>query len=227
MKVQLNPEEPPELSPTVNVILSLKENNSEAELNYLQTTFYNIFKDKFYDRCNKITFKIYGQNPEWKNICDDVFQDTFITAFEAIKNFKCNKDWEDAECIKVVLFWLGQIANFKLLNQITEEKSIKESLESYQYNIINDNLPGEVSKREYKPQYDKVKFDSVWSKFSSMKKELILLCAKYDTIGEENTKHLPDEVISSLTKKYNIKPASIRKAKERVLTALKACKIEK
>ncbi len=31
-----------------------------------------------------------------------------------------------------------------------------------------------------------------------MKKEIILLCAKYDTISEENTKHLPDEVISHL-----------------------------
>jgi predicted component of type VI protein secretion system len=60
-----------------------------------------------------------------------------------------------------------------------------------------------------------------------MKKEIILLCAEYNTISEENTKHLPDDVISHLTKKYNIKPASIRKAKERALTALKACKIEK
>ncbi|WP_445731046.1 hypothetical protein [Mariniflexile sp.] len=227
MKILLNPEEPPERNLTVTIILSLKESNTDAELDDLQTKFYNIFKEKFYDRCSKITNKLYYQNPECKNICDDVFQETFITAFEIIKDFNCDENWDDDECIKVVLFWLSKIANNKLLNQIKSEENIKENLKDYKYHIITDNTPGEISKREYKPTYDKVKYDAIWSKFTPMKKEIILLCAEYNTISEENTKHLPDDVISYLTKKYNIKPASIRKAKERALSALNACKIEK
>lgn len=48
---------------------------------------------------------------------------------------------------------------------------------------------------------------------------------KGDKFIERNTDHLPDYVIEYLTKKYNVKPAAIRKAKQRALEGLEECKI--
>lgn len=42
---------------------------------------------------------------------------------------------------------------------------------------------------------------------------------------EQNTNHLPDDVLEYLKSKYNVKPPAIRKAKQRALEGLRNCKI--
>jgi hypothetical protein len=49
---------------------------------------------------------------------------------------------------------------------------------------------------------------------------------KGDKFIERNTDHLPDDVIEYLTKKYTVKPAAIRKAKQRALEGLEQLKFE-
>ncbi len=58
---------------------------------------------------------------------------------------------------------------------------------------------------------------SAWPK--ELKKKM-----KGDNFDERNTDHLPEDVIEYLTKKYKVKSAAIRKAKQRALEGLEQCK---
>jgi DNA-directed RNA polymerase specialized sigma24 family protein len=199
----------------------------EADSKEIQAEFYNRFKAEFWKRCHHITNKLFkGAPPDVKAICDDVFQDTFITALEQIKDFEMDKSWDDPNCERVVLDWLSKIANNKLLKRIDEEKKQRTVLNGdYKYFLKVERSAGEIAKRNYAPTYDKTKLDVVWEKLSPMAREIILLCAKHETLCEDNTKHLPDEDIAHLIEKYGVTKAALRKAKERTIKALNTCKL--
>ena len=190
-----------------------------------QTEFHHRFKHKFFDRCHKSVLKLCGRAPDWEEIRDDIFQESFITAFEKIKSFEIKAEWDDVECEKVLLFWLASIANNKILKRIANQKKEKEQLDGYEYFLQTEHASGEVAKRKYEATFDQEKFGTAWQKLSDMSREIIIMCAQYDTLDEDNSKHLPDEAISYLTKRYNVKSAAVRKAKQRALSVLKSCKI--
>lgn len=219
-------DEPPEKKSLVEIISSLKLVTNEDDKKKLQTMFYGRVSNKFYDRCHKICSKIYAHKADWEERKDDIYQDAWIVAFEKIREFETNPNWDENESKKVILFWLGKIANNIILNLYDKEKVEKKNLEEYKYTLLTDNLPGEIFKSKYIPTYDRDKFASLWGKYNEKKRDVILACARFNTLDEENTKHLPDFVIEELTKRHNIKPEALRKIKERVLKDLKNCKIE-
>ncbi|MBS1737481.1 MAG: hypothetical protein JSS98_12860 [Bacteroidetes bacterium] len=198
----------------------------ESENRILQDEFYCRLREKFFDRCYKVTTRIYRGTPDIEAIRDDVLQETFITALAQVKTFDMKDHWDDKECKKVLLFWLSEIANRKLLKQKAVESKEKEYLNNYLYHVLSENSNGSIGKRKYKPTYDRTKFDEVWSKMNQMSKDILFLCLEHETLSEENSAHLPSDEISKLIKKYGVSKAAIRKAKQRALTAIKSCKIE-
>ena len=200
---------------------------NEEENRILQDEFYFRLREKVFDRCHKITNRIYRGAPDIEARRDDVLQETFITALAQIKTFNMKDHWDDKECEKVLLFWLGEIANRKLLKQREIESKEKENLNNYLYHVLSENSNGSIGKRKYEPTYDRMKFDKVWSTINEMTKEILFLCLEHDTLSEENSAHLPDDVISYLTQKYNVVKATIRQAKRRAIIAIQSCKIEK
>ncbi len=209
------------------IIELLTSSDDEEVIRRLWTELYERISENFFDRCHKIVQRRYGNAPDWEATRDDMFQETFITAFEEIKEFKLKAHWGDEECEKVVLFWLGQITNNKLLRLIKVEDKENQNLEKYKYHLLSENSPEAIGKRKYEPTYDKAKFDIVWNKLNLMSKEILDACWYFETLSEDNVKHLPDSVIAALMKKYNVKEAAIRKAKSRSIKAIKSCKIEK
>jgi DNA-directed RNA polymerase specialized sigma24 family protein len=211
----------------IALIEALRNCEDENVERVLKENFYNILQEKFFDRCHKITVRLYGGDPDFEAIRDDVFQETFLTAFDEIKTFEMKDHWDDQECEKVVLFWLGQITNRKLLKQRKADTVEKENLKNYLYHVISENSIGSVAKRKYEPTYDKVKFGEVWAKMNRMSKEILFLCLEHGTLSESNSAHLPDDVINDLIQKYSVTKSAIRQAKHRALDAIKSCKIEK
>jgi len=199
----------------------------ESENRILQDAFYCRLREKFFDRCHKITTRIYHGSPDIEAIRDDVLQETFITALAQIKTFEMKDHWDDKECEKVLLFWLGEITNRKLLKQKAIESKEKQHLNNYLYHVLSENGNGSIGKRKYEPTYDRAKFDKVWSAMNSMSKEILFLCLEHETLAEENNAHLPGDELSKLIQKYGVSKSAIRKAKERALIAIKSCKIEK
>ncbi len=198
---------------------------NESENRVLQDEFYRRLKEKLFDRCHKITTRIYRGAPDIEAIRDDVLQDTFITALAQIKTFEMKDHWDDKECEKVLLFWLAEIANRKLLKQKAIESKEKEHLNNYLYHVLSENSNGSIGKTKYKPTYDRIKFDAVWSKMNQMSKDILFLCLDHETLSAENYAHLPDEEIDKLIQKYKVSKAAIRQAKRRTIIAIKSCKI--
>lgn len=199
----------------------------DLEIRNLKDEFYRRLGVQFFSRCHHITHKLYGSFPDWEATRDDVFQETFITALEIIQEkFNMQHDWKDTDCEEKLLNWLSAIANNKLLNLIKRERKEKENLDQYLIDYFADRAPGSIGKRKhYQPTYDKVKFDQVWSRINPMSKEILLLSLEYDTLREDNEKHLPDNVLAYLTNKYGVSKTAIRQAKSRALRALHSCKI--
>ncbi len=191
----------------------------------LKKEFFLRLKDKFLDRCQKVVQRLYNNNAEWEAIRDDVFQETFITAFDKIKKFKTRSLWNEKEYEKVILFWMGEIANRKLLKRIKYEEDENNEIEKYLYFKASEESAASVGKRSYKPTYDRNKFGRIWEKMNPMSKELLLLCIDYETITDDNSKHLPDNIIANLRNKYNVSAAALRQAKSRAIIAIKSCKI--
>ena len=191
----------------------------------LKKEFFLRLKDKFLDRCQKVVQRLYKNNAEWEAIRDDVFQETFITAFDKIKKFKTKSSWNEKEYETVILFWMGEIANRKLLKRIKYEEDENDEIDKYLHFKASEESSGSVGKRSYKPTYDRNKFDITWEKMNPMSKELLLLCIEYETITEDNSKHLPDHIIANLRNKYNVSAAALRQAKSRAIIAIKSCKI--
>lgn len=201
----------------------------EKEDRALKEEFYYRFYEKLYDRIHKITHKLFKGQPECEEITRDTHQETFILAFEKIKGFKTKDSWNDQECFKVVLHWLGEIANNLLLKKRGLEKEERLKFENYIYAYKADIKNGGIGKTKYKPTFDRAKFDAIWARLSPIAKEILLLCIEHETIGkqdEENTKHLPDDVIKELVEKYKVTKETIRQTKSRALKAIKSCKIE-
>jgi DNA-directed RNA polymerase specialized sigma24 family protein len=198
----------------------------DADNREIQTEFYHRFKDKFLDRCHHIANRLFRGRPDVEAIRDDVFQETFITALEQIKDFEMDKSWDDMECAKVIYCWLAKIANNKLLKRMEELKMEKVFLNGdYKHFLKVEQKQGGVAPRNYIPTYDKEKFEAVWGKLNPMAQEIILLCAKHETLCEDNTKHLPDDDIAHIIKKYGVTKAALRKTKERTIKALNTCKL--
>lgn len=212
---------------TIIVLVTLLiSSKADAEINGLKGEFYNRLHERFYERCQKIGFKLYGGRPDWKYVCEEVFQETFIWALEEINKFRIDPNWHDKECEKMLLHWMAKTANFKFLNRWGEIKNERKSLEAYNQFLISEETEGEIGKRKDNgPTYDRNKFLVCWSKLNPMTKEIIMYCISNDTIKENNSAHLPDDVIKSLTTKYRVKPPAIRQAKLRGLNAIKSCKI--
>ena len=210
----------------VDLILRLASVDQDFDTRTLQTEFYNRLDEKFYDRLHKVVNKLYKEIPGIDTFKDDVFQETFMIANEEIKGFILKGNCPERECEKVILFWLGRIANNLILKHYRSEKKEKEDREAYKLFIKLENRRGTIGRREYKPTYDRTKFEEVWKKLPLMAKEMLFASLEYETLAEGNKKHIPDEVIESLSKRFNVTPVALRKAKQRALATIRSCKLE-
>lgn len=210
----------------VDLLRLVTSNNDPIYKDFLITEIYRRLNKKFYDRLSKVGNKLFSGLPDIESRIKDVLQDTFKIAFEKIDKFKWEETWSDKECEKVLLFWLSKIANNILLTECKEYKEEKEALEGYKEHIQIENSDGAIGKRNFNPPYDKGKLDEVITKLSPMAKEMLSACLEHDTLQLGNTKHLPDSVIDNLTEKYGVTPGTLRKAKERTIKKILACKLE-
>lgn len=209
----------------VIIILLAMTTNTKGNTRELQTEIYNRLREKFYDRLHKATNKLFSGFSEIDMIRDEVFNDAFLLLFEKFPEFKTNENWSDKECEKVLIYWLSDTANKLILKRYREHKIETMNLEAYKSYDEWEQIKGEPVRREYEPTYDVVKFKEVMESLNPLAKEVLLACIETNTIKENNTTHLPDEVIDALTKKYNVTSGAIRKAKERTLKKLINCKI--
>ena len=206
-------------------LLSICQNKSEKNL--LQKALYHHkVSEEFYDRCAKAIGQFYKGSPDLQDRTDDLFQDSWILIFEEINFFETDSRCSEVECQKVFLFWMSQFANNLILNQWKKDKIEKKNFEKYTRFCIEDSKPGSIGKHNFKPTYDKQKFNKLWSKLNPMSREILLACADRDMFDDDGPKHFSPEFRKYICEKYDVKEDAIRQAKGRAIKALNSCKIE-
>lgn len=198
----------------------------ETEESLLQSVLYNKVANEFYDRCAKAVGKLFKGAPDIQARTEDLFQESFIKIFERIGTFKIDPQWCNEECEKVFLFWMSRFANNLILNGWQKEQKEKRDHDKYVKHVTADTGSGSVGKYNYKPTYDREKYERVWSQMNPMSREIVLKCAEIGIFEEDGPKHLPSEFRKYLRERYTVTDAAIRQAKGRAIEALKSCKIE-
>ncbi len=178
----------------------------------LKTEFYEGLGPKFYDRLYKAASKLFRGIPDWEARMEEIFNDTFLTAFEEIETFKIGDDWGDSECEKVLLNWLSVIANNKFLKLANDSKNERKALKNYKLEQVRENKTGEISERKgYRQTYDKAKFDIFWNNLNAMSKEVLLICIENGTIKEEISDHISDKETELIKLKNDLDSCAIPK----------------
>jgi hypothetical protein len=185
----------------------------------LKTGFYDCFAPKFYDRLHKAASKLYRGIPDWEARMEEVFNDTFIAAFEDLETFQMGNGWDDAECEKVILNWLSVIGNNKFLKLASDRKKERKALIGYRDEQFRENEPGVTFERKvYKPTYDKAKFDAFWNKLNPMSKEILIACLEYGTLKEEVGDHISGKEIELLKLKDDLGSCAVPKQAKNLMT---------
>jgi hypothetical protein len=208
------------------IIEELKQCENEKRKQTLQTEFFKRLSSPHFDRCNKSARKLLIGFPDWEDRRNDIFQRSFIQGFERIQTFKTKSEWGEVECKKVVLFWLARIANNFMLTDLKTAKEESQQLEGFAIFLESETNEGDIAKGYFKPTYDRATFDMIWAKLSPMAKEVLIACLDADTLEEDNTRHLPEEVLTKIATKYGVTKSALRQAKGRALKLIRSCKIE-
>ncbi len=178
----------------------------------LKTEFYDCFSPKFYDRLYKVASKLYRGIPDWEGKMEEVFNDTFLTAFEDIETFEMGGNWDDTECEKVILNWLSVIGNNKFLKLASDQKKERKALTDYGDELLRESRPGVTFERKaYKQTYDKAKFDALWNKLNAMSKEILIACLEYGTLKEEVGDHISGKETELLKLKDDLSSCAVPK----------------
>lgn len=203
----------------VQLIRTLTNCKDHGERVRLETYFYDKLAPKFYDRLKKAGSKLYSGIPGLESKIDEVFDDTFLVAFEEISNFEVGNGWDDEECQKVVLNWLSRISNNLLLKLTRSHKKEKKELKIYkEFNKYDLNSAPDSERKEYRQTYDKAAFDKFWEKLNPMSKEILLICAELGTINEDIGDHISDEEIELLKVRNDLDTSAIPREVEKRLS---------
>lgn len=184
----------------------------------LKTEFYYCFGPKFYDRLYKVASKLYRGIPDWEGKMEEVFNDTFLTAYEGLETFEMGDSWDDSECEKVILNWLSVIGNNKFLKLAGDRKKERKALTVYKDELIRENKPGITFEiKAYKQTYDKAKFDALWNKLNAMSKEILIACLEHGTLKEEVGDHISGEETELLKLKHDLGSCAVPKQVKKLM----------
>lgn len=202
----------------VSLVRSFTKCEDDGERLRLKTAFYEYLAPKFYDRLKKAASKLYSGIPGLESKIDEVFDDTFLIAFDEISTFEMGNGWGDDECQKVMLNWLSKIANNLLLKLTRSHKKEKKELKIYKnFNRYDLLSAPDQERKEYKQVYDKAAFDEFWAKLNPMSKEILLTCAELETIKEDTGDHISGEEIELLKIKNDLDSCAIPKQVKKII----------
>jgi DNA-directed RNA polymerase specialized sigma24 family protein len=134
--------------------------------------------------------------------------------FRKYKSFRIDKV-KIPDKRKAILVYLCRIAT-SLFNDFHQDEKHEENNYKTYFDDILDSVDLSASSLEsLKNKKDLAVF--IYSKLNSKEKRIILADIEY----KRHHKYLPDSVIEKLAEELNLKPASIRKARERAIEKIK------
>jgi DNA-directed RNA polymerase specialized sigma24 family protein len=162
-----------------------------------------------------------------QHVARDIAHNVFYKVEKYANSFNCDKGTGQSPRDKIIL-WLIKIAKNELFNYYQE---IKDKKELFLNDVLENNpLPASLiqidngdqeEENEAKLESREQAVEMILSVLTDKERAVYLAYKQYETDG----KYLPREIIKGLTIRLNLKPASLRKykqrAEEKIIEAIK------
>ena len=209
------------------VVHLLKTVEDSTEKTGLIKEFYDVVRSTLVDRCHKVACQWYKQNPEWVQLRDDLVTDTFILAVHSIKRVELEPNWDEETCLQKVNFWIDDIANEVFLEFRKENQDLNQTFTDYNDDFGDKEEEESIGTRKSIYKYDTEKFKKIIDGLSPLALDVLKMCLKNNTLGENNQKHNNDDDIDELVKKHSTTKEAIRQTKHRVIKLIRGSKLIK
>lgn len=179
--------------------------------------FYNRFKDFVLLVCRKSCIAFDNSN----QLADDIFQHTFLKVFHKGYTFRKRAAPGKETYTAEIKSWLARIAKNELVNFLRknpDEKSL--TIPNRIRSLELENLTLDPCQTDYEPLHPPTMQQHILEKGLSVLSEeekMVLMTYMLYYNKEAPNKHLPDEIIKTLTDKLRVKAASLRQIKLRAL----------
>jgi len=199
--------------------------NEPSTSNQAFEEFYKRFKDFVLKVCRQCC-RAFDHSDQ---LADDIFQQTFLKVLNKAYTFQKKGGLDKEQYTGEIKGWLSRIARNELINFLRknpDEKSLTIH-NRVKAEDIEELLPNTASDPEktIQPSIQKGLLDKGLSLLSEEERMVLMTYMLYYDQRSPN-KHLPDEIIKTLTTKLNVKAASLRQIKSRALKKLMKLKDE-
>jgi RNA polymerase sigma factor (sigma-70 family) len=177
------------------LIMTSFQNENEEEAKEAFKIFYDRHKQYLWNLCCKVCRDI--------DMANDVMQNTWIAIYKYSHTYNANKS--------SVKTWMSKIANNEMIDLLKKETSFIHLNEDVY------SIPDVDDAEEITPSLEKREVDKALNLLSDKEKDILLTYMQYS----DGNKHLPDEVISELCRRYSTLPANLRQIKKRSLNKVK------
>jgi RNA polymerase sigma factor (sigma-70 family) len=185
-----------------------------------------LFQNQFFQNYKGYIYKVAIQRcvcfHDPQQFAIDIVQQTFINAFQKIKNFNLSKEPNQEKHEVIIKAWLGRIANNCFNKEYAKRKNylflddLKIKPEEGHYDIF-ESLYG-VEPIEVPSQF-RIKLNEAMKFLTEEQKHILLTYAGEGCIN--SNQHLSQEAMLSLCKIYDTSSANIRQIKKRTLDKVK------
>lgn len=221
--------------PVLSTIDEMVTADTETQKRIAGDKFQAIFFKELWNRCLQVCKNSFGKRKDCLQIAEDVFSDAIIIAFNEIKNFKLLKEVKnDEEAKKILMAWLSNIVNNRILEQRGILKKDKKNLDSYKEFLKSELIEGSGTQREVEKSYDSKKMKEVWNGLCDLSKDILHLSHQHECFPrfnqvtrefEQNKKHLPKEEKKKLLEKHQTTDDNYRQVKKRAFDSIFSCVI--
>jgi DNA-directed RNA polymerase specialized sigma24 family protein len=193
--------------------------SEETYANKLKEEFFVRYRQKIYDYCLYIANKNFGHSSDWKSVCEDVIQETFLFALYNLGEFKFEKSWSESKLNGKAIAWLGAIAEHKLLDHYNHDRGTEEEVAAFQYDL--KKKLGRIKTVNKKDTYvlERPVLEEAMKQLKERDKDVLYKYLEHGCL--HGTKHLPDDIMSALCTKWDITPGNARQIKGRAFDQLK------
>lgn len=201
------------------IVEGLKSNDDTIQLRQFQNLFFDRYKGYIYK--GAIQFCLNYKDPE--AMAADITQQTFISAFNNIRNFDITKELDNSKHEKIIKAWLGKIANNCFNREYAKIKGtifigdLSYEIDEDKYDMF-ESLYGEEP-IEISNEF-RIKLREAMSSLNEMQKHIIEVHASEGCINDPSRK-LSKESMSFLCNTYQKNSDNIRQIKKRALDKIK------
>lgn len=205
----------------ITLIIAASE---DGYANNFKEEFYLRYRQKIYDYCLHIANKNFGRSSEWKHICEDVVQDTFIFAIFNLKEFKFEENWGDKKLNNKLIGWLGSIAQHKLFDHYNKDRGKEEDVAAFQYDLKKNLQRKKTANTADLYVLERTILDEAMQKIKERDRAVLYTYLEHGCL--HGKKSLPDNVMKELCSKWNLTAGNARQIKGRTFELLRKLCIE-